>query len=183
MVQALRKVGGDVLLVDSNRRHVSQARMEGLPVVQENILAEGAFDDIDLSDKGLFLATTANDEVNALACLHLQELFGRSKVFQLVSEEESEGEELELGGRRLFGEGVTFPVLAAKNRQGWIFKATGLSENFDLEDYRQLYGEEAIPLFVVTENGTIHAVDSELPIKPREGQKLVGLVPPEPAKA
>ena len=180
LAQALQQVGADVLLVDSNRRNVLQGRLEGLTVEHENILAEGALEDLDLSARGIFLAMTSNDEVNALACLRMAEVFGRSQVYQLVAEEEREGAaELDLGGRRLFGVRATFPSITRRFRQGWQFKATGLSESFGLDDYSALYGEEALPLFVVTVNGALRPIDSEFPSEPREGQKLVGLVPPE----
>jgi hypothetical protein len=181
LAQALQRVGADVLLIDSNRGNVGQGRLEGLSITNENILAEGALEGLDLSGKGTFLALTSNDEVNALACLRMSELFGRGQVYQLIAEEESEGgAELDFGGRRLFGEEITFRLLTQRTREGWEFKTTGLSENFDLADYNRVHGETAIPLFVVTELGAIRPVDSELPVKPREGQTLVGLVPPAP---
>ena len=181
LTKTLTSVGGEVLLVDSNPRNVSKARMEGLTASRENFLAEGSLDELDLNGKGTFLAMTSNDEVNALACQRMEELFGRSGVFQLVSEQETSGEaEFEHGGRRLFGEHVTFAQIARRHRRGWVFKATGLSEAFTLEDYRELYGKDALPLFVVTELGAIRVFDAGLKMTPKEGQKLVGLVPPEP---
>lgn len=180
LAKILQSVGGDVLLVDTNARHIAKARLGGLSARRENLLAEGSIEALDLSGKGRFLAMTSNDEVNALACLRMQEVFGRVGVYQLMAEEETEGEtELELGGRRLFGEHVSFRLIGRRHSLGWRFKATPLSENFDLADYRQIYGEDALPLFVVRSDGSIVVVGADLSVTPREDQRLVGLVPPE----
>lgn len=177
MAFTLQKVGGDVLLVDTNRYNVTSARMQGLAVTQENILAEGALEDIDLSGRGTFLALTSNDEVNSLACLRMAEVFGRSKVYQLEAADESGSDtELELGGRRLFDDDVTHRSIARRFRAGHTFKGTKLSDEFTLGDYEELYGDDALPLFVVHPSGAIVPFDSKLPLQAKEGQTLVGLV-------
>lgn len=177
LVKTLQAVGGDILLVDANRRHVREARMNELSVTQENILAEGSLEDIDLSGRGAFLALTPNDEVNSLACLRMSEVFGRANVYQLEMTDESDGEtEVELGGRRLFDDAVTYAEISRRFAEGQVFKRTKLSEAFTLDDYCSLYGDDALPLFVVQTDGAIVPLDSALPLKPREGQILVGLV-------
>jgi len=181
LAQSLQKVGGDVLLVDTNRRNVTSARLDGLQVTQENILAEGALEDIDLSDRGTFLALTSNDEVNSLACLRMAEVFGRSSVYQLeATEGRSNTPDFELGGRGLFDDDVTHSSISQRFRLGHVFKSTKLSEEFTLGDYRRLYGEDALPLFVVQASGAILPFDSELPLAPKTGQTLVGLAKDEP---
>ena len=182
LAKLLQQVEGDVLLIDANRRNVSTARMDGLTVSQENILAEGALEDIDLSGRGVFLALTPNDEVNSLACLRMAEVFGRGNVYQLATADESRSEtEWELGGRSLFDDDWTHHEIARRFRSGWVFKATKLSETFKLADYREIYGDEVLPMFVVTGGGAIVPYDPDLPLRPREGDKLVGMVPPEMA--
>jgi NhaP-type Na+/H+ or K+/H+ antiporter len=177
MATALQKTGADVLLVDSNRRHVTHARIGGLDARVRNALVEGELEDLDLSGKGTFLALTSNDEVNALACERMTEIFGRSGVFQLVTDQEAaRGEELDAGGRRLFGPEVTYKGIGQRVREGWTFKTTPLSVEFTLEDYRARYGEDAIPLFVIEDDGDIRVVTAELAILPRRDERLVALV-------
>ncbi len=183
LAHALQEVGGDVLLVDTNRVNVAQARFAGLQVVWENILAEGALGDLDLSDRGTFLAMTSNDEVNALACLRMADVFGRSQVYQLVSAEETDGEiELELGGRDLFGEAITYTTIDGRFRAGHRFTAFELSEGSTLEEFHERFGEDALALFVVSTGGRIVPIDPALPLAPREGQTLVGMVANVPAR-
>jgi NhaP-type Na+/H+ or K+/H+ antiporter len=177
MAAALRKAGADVLLVDSNRRHVTNARIGGLEARVANALVEGELEELDLSGKGTFLALTSNDEVNALACERMAEIFGRSAIFQLVTDSEADkGEELDAGGRRLFGSAVSYKLISRRVREGWSFKVTPLSEEFTLDDYRERYGDEALPLFVIGHAGDIRVVTAELATRPRQDERLVGLV-------
>lgn len=177
MAAALKQAGADVLLVDSNRRHVTNANIGGLDARVRNALVEGELEDLDLSGKGTFLALTSNDEVNALACDRMDEMFGRSGVFQLVTDQEArKGEELDAGGRRLFGPEITFKLISRRVREGWSFKTTPLSETFTLDDYREHYGEDALPLFVIEDDGDIRVVTAEFATRPRHDESLVALV-------
>jgi NhaP-type Na+/H+ or K+/H+ antiporter len=174
----LQRLGADVLLVDSNRANVAQARFRGLPVVWENILTETAFDDLDLSDRGTFLAMTPNDEVNALACLRMREVFGRAHVYQLVSVEESERKvELELGGRDLFGEAVTFEVLQTRFAAGWRFAVVDAAGTGTLEDLHEEHGEDVLALFDVFSGGRLVPLDPAIPLLPRESRRFVVMLP------
>jgi NhaP-type Na+/H+ or K+/H+ antiporter len=177
MAKALKSAGADVLLVDNNRRHVMKARIDGLDARAKNALAEDEIEELDLSGKGMFLAVTSNDEVNALACERLEDLFGRSNVYQLVAEQEADkSAELDVGGRRLFGGEVTYKAIARRFAEGWTFKVTPLSEEFTLDDYREMYGDEALPLFVIEDDGDIRVVAARLAMRPRQDEKVVGLV-------
>lgn len=177
MAKALGAAGADVLLVDSNRRHVMNARIEGLHARVKNALIEDEIEELDLSGRGMFLALTSNDEVNALACDRLEEIFGRSNVFQLVAAQEvDKAAQLDAGGRRLFGGEVTYKAIARRFQEGWTFKVTPLSEEFTLDDYREMYGEGALPLFVVEEDGDIRVVTARFATRPKLDEKVVGLV-------
>lgn len=181
LAKTLGSTGARVVLVDNNRRHVANARIDGLDARVKNVLVEDALEEMNLAGMGIFLALTSNDEVNALACDRMDEVFGRSGVFQLVAEQESGGgEEMDAGGRRLFGDEVTYKAIARRFLQGWMFKVTGLSEEFTLDDYRALYGERAIPLFVVEADGDLRVVTAKLGTRPRKDEKVVSLVEDDP---
>ena len=51
-----------------------------------------------------------------------------------------------------------------------------MSEEFTLDDYRERYGDEALPLFVIGHAGGIRVVTAELATRPRQDERLVGLV-------
>jgi NhaP-type Na+/H+ or K+/H+ antiporter len=173
--KSLSDAGCRVVLIDSNRRNVARARLDGLSTVQGNILAEGVVDGLDLRGIGRFMALTSNDEVNSLACIQVAELLGSSSVYQLVASNESEGVG-ELGGRRLFGDDVDYWMLDALRRQGAELKTTPISHEFNMESYHDHYGEQALPLLSMDESGQLNVFVSELEDSVGAGQKVISLV-------
>lgn len=166
-----------VLMVDSNRHNVSQARMAGLRAQHGNLLGEHFVETLDLAGLGRHLALTSNDEVNALACLHMEEVFGRSEVYQLVEEDPEDGQEL--GGRRLFAGDASFPQIQRMLRAGAVFKSTKLSDEFDLQKYREHYGADALPMFVLDEgSGTLRVLTIDIQRLPEADRTLISLVLP-----
>lgn len=177
MALTLQGQGSPVLLVDSNPRNAMQAKMAGLPVWQGNLLADHALDEIDLAGLGHLLALTPNDEVNALACHHLEDVFGRSHVFQLVVEEGS-GKEMsvQMGGRRLFQEGITFQSLDAMRERGGIFKVKVAGADGEAEQPE--YGPDAAPLFVINDAGAVRVLTTGGKA-PAAGHKVISMVVPQ----
>lgn len=169
-----------VLVVDTVHPHIAAARMAGLPTHYASILSETVLDEIDLGGIGRLLALTANDEVNALAALHFADLFGRAEVYQLPLEgsESTPSDEIsqQLRGRLLFGAGMTYARLTAHAATGAVIKKTHLTEQFDFKAFQELYGENAIPLFLIMENGDLTVFTADDPPEPRPGQKLISLV-------
>ncbi|XOV73715.1 MAG: cation:proton antiporter [Verrucomicrobiota bacterium] len=178
---ALQKEGFKVLMVDNNRQHINQARMDGLPVHYGSILSEDAFDELDLAGIGRFIALTPNHRVNSLAAIHFSEMFGRTGVFQLPdhpgksqrTESFSEG----LQGRTLFSKETTYEWFNERLGAGYVIKRTAMTENFDFEDFRSEYQSDVCPMFLVTENKKLHIITTGQAIKPGKGQVLISLVP------
>jgi len=81
-----------VLLVDNNWSNISAARMAGLPTYYGNILSQYAPNKIELDGIGRLLALTSNDEVNSLATLRLDDIFGSGEVYQLPTESEKKSQ-------------------------------------------------------------------------------------------
>ncbi len=169
-----------VALVDTNYGNASAARRAGLRAHYMNILAEGAMEDLELDGIGRLLAVTPNDEVNALAALRFEDVFGRAGVFQLRPQAGKSTEPLarHLGGRLLFNEQATYTHLAERFAHGAIFKKTKLTEESDFEAYRQRYGDTAIPLFLVKESGDTVVFGTESMPALKTGQTLISLVDP-----
>jgi hypothetical protein len=185
IAQALKAEGFTVALVDSNRRNVTEAQLAGLRGVYANVLAEGVIEDIDLSGIGRLFALTPNDEANSLASQRFSEVFGRAQVFQLspsqneklTTRQRTEGEMPRyLRGRPLFGEQVTYRDLDARFEEGASVKVTNISDTFSFESFRERYGEEALPLFVVTQAKTLSVFTGGSAPTPRPGQKLISIV-------
>ena len=177
----LHENGFQVSLVDSNWANVSAARQEGLQAYYENILLEDISEDIELDGIGKLIALTRNDEVNSLAALHFIEDFGRSQVYQLpkLSKFSAKSEESipqHLRGRLLFGAEATFSYLDSKFASGASLKKTPLTDEFNYDSFQSLYGEKALPLFIIKESGELVVLASDNTPTPLPGQSLISLV-------
>lgn len=173
-----------VVLADSNWTNVTAARREGLRAHYLNALAERAVDEMDLGGVGRVLALTPNDEVNALVALHFGEVFGRSNVYQLPTGDEHKGGRRQtipthLRGRLLFGSNATFEHLSSRYRNGWIVKKTNLTDEFDYADFREYYGDAAIPMFLIRDRSDVAIFTENNPPTPRAGHVLISLVEPK----
>jgi len=179
LAAALQQKGYTVCLVDSNQENIAAARMAGLPTYADSILAEYAIEEISLGGIGRILAVTPNDWVNVLAVQRFRPVFGRAQCFQLSPREEpahKQERHKHLHGRWLFGEAVTYATLAQRFGTGATVKATKLTDSFDYQAFRDMYGESAIPLFVITEKGALNVVTADQPVEPAPGQTLISLV-------
>ncbi len=176
---ALQAEGFTVRLVDSNWGNVQQARLQGLDVYYGNILAEFTENDFDLSGLGRLLALTSNDEANALACLHLQDEFGSSEVYQLPPKSWDQAKKRAPSRHRL---GRLFPTpyttyekLAIMVHQGGSqIKKTGLTEQFTYADYCALYDDSFIPLLAFKGRQILIATSDTI-FEPQPGWTLVSL--------
>ncbi len=176
IAKALQAQGYQVLMIDTNRVDISAARMDGLPTYYGSVLSEYILDEIELGGIGRLLALTSNDEVNSLAALHFTDVFSRAEVYQLSPEDEAVSPHLR--GRLLFRTGVTYTELDHRFARGEEIKTTKLTSEFDYEAFRARYGETAIPLFLINENGKLVVLTKDNQSEPRPGKLLISLVGP-----
>lgn len=179
---ALQEEGFAVRLVDSNWENVQQARLQGLDVYYGDILAEFTEDDLDLSGLGRLFALTSNDEANALACLHLRDEFGSSKVYQLppksVDQTKRRGPTLQRLGRLFPNNHTSYDKLAAMVRHGATIKKTPLTEQFTFTDYRALHNDNYIPLLAF-KGREIRTATADTVFEPLPEWTVVSLAPNE----
>lgn len=177
---AVKAEGFPVLLVDTNPRHNSNARMAGLPVSFASISSEYVQEQIDLGGIGRLLAMTPNDEVNTLATLNFAERFGKAGCFKIAPSEAakppSEKAPRHQGGRVLFDKPMTYEQLTSRFAAGERTKKTLLTSDFTYDDFRARYGDSALVLFIVNEEGELEVATSDAPVEPRPGEKIIALV-------
>jgi NhaP-type Na+/H+ or K+/H+ antiporter len=180
IAKALQGLGLQVMLVDANWDNVTAARMAGLPTHYASILSDYATEEIDLGGIGRMVALTPNDEVNLLAAQRFAPTFGRAEVYQLPPKSAGGGERGEvtqhLRGRLLFGDDVGYSVLSGRFASGAVVKTTTLSDEFGYEAFLELYGEETVPLFVLTEAGRLRPVCADTKPAPKPGQKVISVL-------
>ncbi len=182
IARVLKAEGYEVALIDSSYRQVSAARMEGLRARKANILSEYLQDDLELAGIGRFLAMTPNDEVNALAALEFQRIFGKRSVFRLASPTTSTSEQGELAvvapniSKTLFSPGMTYSVLEKRLAGGAVIKKTPLSDEFNFDEFLELYGDSAVVLFVIDSDGRLSVQSAKEHPSPKSGQTLISMV-------
>jgi len=182
LAQALQDEGFQVLLVDTNRENISNAKLSGLPAYNGNIISETIVDELDLSGIGKMLALTYNDEVNSLAILHFSQIFIKNEAYQLCPKNYEESQKKDVSkafrGRILFGKNWDYTYLNRRIDSGALIKKTTLTKEFDFEAFKKYYGESAIPLFLIAETKKLFVFTKDKPLQPKLGQILISLVDP-----
>ena len=182
IASAVQKEGYSVLLVDTNYRNVAEARMAGIPAYCASIVSEFVREELDLGGIGRLLAMTPNSEVNALATLEFSDVFERAEIYQLAREASEGGRQQPMPSRvqarSLFGEEVTFRRLVRRFAAGAVVKKTPLTEEFDFQAWREMYGESAIVLFLIEDSGDLSILTADRTASPKPGQTLIALVDP-----
>lgn len=173
----IQDLGFPVLLVDTNWRNISAARMDGLRTVEMNILQDEIGAHLDLGGIGRSLAMTSNDEVNTLASMNLADLFGRANTYQLTpwrQIEKNEQPPLHLRARYLFKKELTLEQIDSRMEAGEEVRATKLTKEFDLTRFMESHGWNAVPLFVVS-GSKLTIVDAEAKLNARAGDTIISL--------
>ena len=181
IARAVQEEDFPVLLVDTNPRNNSAARMAGLAVAYASIGSEYVQEEIDLGGIGRLLAMTPNDEVNTLAAMGFVERFGRAEVYQVAVSESSSDRTEHVGayrrGRTVFDRPTTIGQLEQRFAAGARIKKTTLTADFTYDDFLARYGETALVLFRTDVTGKkLLVATEESETSPRPGQKVIALV-------
>ncbi len=181
MAKVIQEQGYKVMLVDSDPRNIAHAEQAGLDAKLTHVLTKEVVDDLDLGDFGRMLVLTPNEEINALATLNFNEHFDGSEVYHLPVRTHTEPQNSEevlqhVKGRHLFGEDVTYASLNTRFISGASIKTGKLTEDFTFEDFKNRYGANAIPLFLIKNNGDLHVFTAEDTIEPEAGETLIALI-------
>lgn len=146
-----------VTLADPNWNHLSHARLSDIPVFFGEVLSENAHHTIEPKRYANLIAATDNDAYNALVCTDFGPELGRSHVFQIGREEEQNHRALSftLGGRPLTKPGMSFHNFRERFRDGWTFQVTGLTEEYDYDDYLADRPEETVVILWIRPSGNM----------------------------
>ncbi|WP_419193055.1 cation:proton antiporter [Kolteria novifilia] len=180
--KALVRQNIPVMFIDRNSDYVNGARLDGLRCYLGEVTEEGVADKLELTGIGRLLALTPSDDVNSLASLRFEEVFGRSEIYQLPTA--SEGEESEgpsrdtrFRGRSAFDVSLSNRGLAQRLSQGFVVKTTKLSNRYDYAMFQQTHGQKAIPLFIFSPTGQMTIVVADQPPAPKPGDTIISLAP------
>jgi NhaP-type Na+/H+ or K+/H+ antiporter len=183
IAEVLKTEGFRIVLVDTNWANITAARKKGCNAYYANILSENLFYDLQLDGVGRIMAMTRNDEVNSLAALHFNDIFDKSELYQLSPSSKSQSEQRglmpkHLRGRYLFGKEANYIYLENRFTTGAIVKKTDITTEFYFEDFKKIYGDSVLPLFIIREGGRLKVCTDEEEIIPKPGETLISLVDP-----
>ncbi len=182
IASVLKDIGYRILLVDTNRHNITEARMEGFEAHQGSANSKSFLEETEMNGIGKLLALTPNAEVNSLAALHLSGIFGGNNVYQLTVEEneDEQGEAVsqELRGKILFGTNYSYYYLLRRFNQDSKIKSTPITEEYNYEKFlNENGGEEVLPMFLIDKEKNLVVYTSEYKPEPKPGQTLISLVP------
>lgn len=147
LAKGLKDIGVPVMLADTNWRRLRRARLDGLDTFFGEVLSEAADHRLDHARFGTLIAATSNDAYNALVCVEFAPELGRNRVWQLsgatgeAAKDEAQAIAFTARGRTLARRGRGFDLFSNNWWNGWRFRVTTLSEEYDLERFLADRGE------------------------------------------
>ena len=130
------------------------------------------------------MATTPNDEVNSLAAQHFVHVFGREYIWQVApfddDKHHSTAVAAHMRGRIPFPSRPKFGRLERFAAEGAVIKKTTLTEQLTYDDFKEMYGDDHILLFQVSEERGLLAAHDAMR-KPIAGTTLYAMIRPEDA--
>jgi NhaP-type Na+/H+ or K+/H+ antiporter len=191
LADALKQCEIPVTIADTSWRRLRSARLAGHDVYYGEVLSETADWRLEPSRFAALLAATPNDAYNALVCVEYAPEMGRSHVHQMSGydgpAENGQGEEdpraivYTARGRTLIRRGRGYDSLARDWWNGWRFKATRLTEEYDLERYLDDVGEAADLVVARRPNGTVAILGPGKQPPQAAGTSIIRFMPPDDA--
>lgn len=170
-----------VMVVDPSWQALASARREGLPYYHGEILNEATEHNLDLAPYQVLVAATDNEAYNALVCNEFAHEIGRDSVYQLGDSDDEDRRALpeSLRGRSLFESGFGVADVLERQQQGWGFRKTKLSDQFDFEAAQAKLAEGAQLLLLLREGGRMRFFTHAARPEPRAGDTVITFSPPQ----
>ncbi|MGN3974773.1 cation:proton antiporter [Tsuneonella sp. SYSU-LHT278] len=186
LARQMQELDTPVTIADSSWERLSPVRQAGLPFYHGEILHEATEHDLDLSPFQVLVAATENEAYNTLVCNEFAYLFGRDAVYQ-VGEEGADDDPRRLPeslrGRALFKSGMGVEDLIERQREGWVFRKTRLSDRFGFDDAKEILPDAGQMLLLVRPDGTLRFFTHASQPAPRAGDTIVSYSPPQSRSA
>lgn len=170
----LKREGFYVLLADTAKQNVNEARKLNLPVYEGNVLSEEIFDDIDLSQIGRMISVTSNSGINSLSLSWFENELDPKNTFRIVSKEEVENENIPLPKNVLFKSRLDYLSLTQLIRQNKELSEIKFTSDSEFDEFLEDKGKAIIPLFVITSDKKLHIV-SGYPMEVEKDDRLIFL--------
>ena len=180
MAEAFASMEIPVMIADRSWRTLKAARDGAIATYYGEILAEAAEHRLDHASYGEMIAATESDSYNTLVCTDLGPSFGRQHVFQIGRMESQENDPndiaLSLGGRTLMKAGYDLDSLVRRLSEGWTFRKTKLTEEFDFEAYRATLSDEDQLILALKPNDRLSFATVNSGPRPGPGDTVLAFV-------
>ncbi len=143
---ALRGLGLKVMMADTAKFALRNARKQDLEVYRGDVLDEVTQDTLDMLQFQQVIAATDSDSYNALICADLGPEVGTDRLTQTGMDEDRRARGR---GRVLLEEGETIDELQARVVAGWGFGRTRITDVFGYDAYRARLADGAEPVAVL----------------------------------
>ena len=158
----LRKNNRRVVLIDSNAKHVQNAKKLNLEAIECDIYSDELLEHIELNDVGYLMAITGSDVINKYALSKLKSSFGKEGAFRLVTSEEMK-DPMNNTDEGLFSRTDDYINLSKVVRDYPYFNEVILNSK---EHYLKLleatkHEVMSIPLFLMDNNGEFQIISSD----------------------
>ena len=157
---ALQENGIKVMLTDSSSERIAEAEKADIPTYRGNPLSEHAEYNLHLVGLGTLLTLSAHESENIAAAFHYRQEFGKNNIFSLPAAKHhgsaKAGSSPRIRGKVLFNSEASYDRLVNMLAQGAKVKQCMLEKKIDLNDFHEKYGNEAIPLFAIDPENTLH---------------------------
>lgn len=182
LAKELKALKTPVMVVDSSWQRLGPARREGLPFYHGEILNEATEHNLDLSPFQVLVAATENEAYNTLVCNEFAHEIGRDSVYQLgesVDEDDRHALPPSLRGRALFESGFGVADVNERQSEGWVFRKTKLSDEFDFQDAQEKLPESTHMLMLIRSGtGRLRFFTHAARPDPRAGDTIISFSPP-----
>lgn len=166
------------LIVDSSFANLRYARNAGVQFYHGELLSEQTEYNLDTIPYDFIITATPQHSYNALICTAFLPEYGRMNVFKLdPSSAEDAGIVDRVGGRSLCKEEITLNEFIDKMNNGFTFKQTTLTEQFDYEQYKEEKDERSVFIYFVKPSGQIVFYANDMRLSPQVGDTVVSLAP------
>lgn len=170
-----------VMLVDANWQRLKPAREAGIPTYHGEILNEATEHNLDLTPFQVLIAATDNEAYNTLVCSEFAPEIGTDSVYQLGEggdDDDHRKMPASLKGRALFASGFGVADVHQRQMEGWIFRKTRMSDQFDMEDAKEVLPEAANMLLLLKPNGRMRFFTHASAPEPQAGDLIISYSPP-----
>lgn len=180
LAKAFHKGNFPVLIVDSSWENLRYARNEGIPFYHGDLLSEQTEYNLDTIPYDFLIAATDSHSYNSLVCTTFMPEYGRTNVFKVGPDEEENNHNIvdRVGGRSLCDEAVSLDTFIDKVKNGYIFRQTMLTEQFDYDQYKKEKENTALFLYFIKPSQQIFFYASDMRTMPAIGDLIISLTPP-----